>query len=105
MIKYHEVSYVIKDNTVNISIIKEIINSLFGFGLVINALLFVPQIIKLIKIKDSSELSLLMFGGFLLLQLITILHGIVVSDHILAAGYILSLLTCGTTFVLALWYR
>ena len=85
--------------------LKEIINFLFGLGLGINAMLFIPQIIKLIQTKDSKSLSLLMFGGFSLLQIISVLHGLVVSDHILAIGFSLSLLTCGTVFLLAVYYR
>ncbi|MFN7097008.1 MAG: PQ-loop domain-containing transporter [Gammaproteobacteria bacterium] len=84
---------------------KELINFLFGLGLVINALLFVPQIIKLIKEKNSSELSIITFGGFFILQLLSVLHGIIVRDYILAVGFCCSLLTCGTVLLLIFFYR
>ena len=86
-------------------LLKEFINLLFGFGLIINALLFIPQIIKLFKEKNSHELSILTFGGFCILQLLSVLHGLIVHDYILAAGFSLSLVTCGVLFLLILFYR
>ncbi len=77
----------------------------FGVGLFVNAILFVPQIISLYKLKDSKEVSLLTFGGFLLLQIITIMHGFVVKDYLLIFGFMLSVVTCGTTTWLIIWYR
>lgn len=86
-------------------LLKDLINLLFGFGLIINAFLFIPQILKLIKEKDSSELSILTFGGFCALQLLSVLHGLIIHDYVLAAGFGLSLLTCGILSLLILFYR
>ncbi len=84
---------------------KSIIEFLFGIGLFINAFLFVPQIIKLYKKKDSEELSLITFGGFSILQFLTILHGYFHKDYLLMLGFALSLLTCGTVTFLIMVYR
>lgn len=77
----------------------------FSLGMFINALLFIPQIIKLYKVKDSQGVSLLTFGGFTLIQLFTVLHGYFAKDYLLFGGSLASLLTCGTATILACWYR
>lgn len=82
-----------------------IIEFAFGISLFVNAALFIPQIVRLYKLKDSKELSLLTFGGFFALQIITIMHGYVVKDYLLMFGFALSVLTCGTTAWLIIWYR
>jgi MtN3 and saliva related transmembrane protein len=85
--------------------IKDIIEIIFSFGLFINALLFLPQAIKLFKIKNSKELSLLTFAGFNVIQLFVVLHGYIVKDYLLVFGYTLSFITCGGVAVLIVWYR
>jgi uncharacterized protein with PQ loop repeat len=37
--------------------LKVIVDFIFGVGLFVNALLFIPQVIKLYKTKDSKDLS------------------------------------------------
>ena len=77
----------------------------FSCGLFINALLFIPQIIRLWSRKDSKEVSLLTFGGFNIIQLTALLHGVIHSDYILTIGYALSILTCGAVTFLIIYYR
>lgn len=81
------------------------IEGVFSLGLFINAVLFVPQIIKLYKTKNSEGLSLLMFVGFFLIQIFIFLHGYLHQDYLLMGGYALSLITCGTVSFLIIWYR
>ena len=83
----------------------EIVDIVFGAGLFINAALFVPQIIRLFQKKESRDLSLITFVGFCAIQLVTIIHGYLNRDYILALGYGLSLITCGTVTMLILIYR
>ncbi len=78
---------------------------IFAAGLFINAALFLPQIVSLLKYKDSREVSLITFAGFCLLQISTIIHGFYKSDFVLAAGFGVSLLTCGTLTFLIILYR
>lgn len=81
------------------------IEILFSLGLFINALLFIPQAIKLYQTKNSKELSLLTFGGFVIIQFFTLLHGYLHKDYLLMLGYFLSILTCGLVLVLIIKYR
>ena len=81
------------------------IEVLFAISLIVNAAFFVPQIVKLYKIKNTSGISLLMFLGFNLIQFICILYGYIKKDYILMWGFALSLLTCGSVSILILIYR
>ena len=74
--------------------------SLFG-----NALFFVPQIIRLLKSKNSKGVSLFTFLGFNFSQLFTALHAYFAQDYILMWGFLLSLLTSGTATILIASYR
>lgn len=85
--------------------VKDLIEVIFSLGLFINAALFIPQAIKLYRKKDSKELSLLTFGGFLLIQLFIFLHGYLHKDYVLMIGYLFSLVTCGAVTLLIIMYR
>ncbi|MBA3535790.1 MAG: hypothetical protein H0T84_04145 [Tatlockia sp.] len=64
-----------------------------------------PQIISLLRYKSAKGLSLLTFGGFCVFQIFTILHGILTEDFLLAGGYILSFISCGTVTILIIYYK
>ena len=83
----------------------KLIDIFFACALFINAMLFIPQAAHMIIKKTSSGVSLVTFGGFLVIQFATILHGIKSQDHILVLGYVLSMLTCGSVVVLAVLYK
>lgn len=84
---------------------KETVAWLFGVGMGLNALLFVPQVVAIWRKKRAEGVSLLTFGGFNALQLLGVLHGALERDWSLAAGMAVSLCTCGSVTVLALIYR
>lgn len=84
---------------------KLIVDVAFGLGMFINALLFVPQAIKLWRTKDAVGVSLLTFGGFNLIQILAVLHAYFVKDYILLLGFTASFFTCGAVTVLALFYK
>ncbi len=84
---------------------KEIIAVLFGLGLVVNGLLFVPQAIALWRKKSGESVSLVTFGGFNLLQLIGIVHGVYQQDRSLILGMIASFLCCGAVTSQTILYR
>ncbi len=84
---------------------KEIFDWLFGLGLGCNAALFVPQAIALWRKKTDVGVSLLTFGGFSVLQVIGIVHGVNHQDWSLILGMAASLLTCGTVTGLTVVYR
>lgn len=84
---------------------KLVMEGQFGIGLVINAMLYVPQIMRLIKEKRSNELSYVMFCGFLCLTLSQVLYGFFRHDWIMAWGNMLTFITCGTVVCLIFVYR
>lgn len=84
---------------------QQIIDALFGAGLFLNALLFLPQAICLLKEKNSNEISLTTFIGFTLLNVLSVFYGFYHAAFILAWGSIAASLTCGAATLLALYYR
>lgn len=84
---------------------RELITVIFGLGLVGNALLFVPQAIALWRKKTDEGVSLVTFGGFSVLQVVGIVHGVYEHDWSLILGMAASLLTCGTVTGLTVFYR
>ncbi len=84
---------------------KNFVALLFGLGLGGNALLFVPQIVSVWRKKSDVGVSLLTFGGFSVLQIIGIIHGLYQHDVSLTVGMAASLLTCGTLTLLTIAYR
>ena len=87
------------------SITGSIIQFGFSISLLANALLFIPQIITLLKNKSAIGISLITFSGFNIIQIFTMFHGIYVQDYLLAGGYLLSIITCGTVSTLIFYYR
>ncbi len=81
------------------------IETFFSLGLFVNAALFIPQAIRLLKTKDAVGFSLITFVGFNLIQLFTILHGYLHHDKLLIIGNILSLITCGSVTYLIMLYK
>lgn len=79
---------------------KEFVAVIFGLGLVCNALLFVPQVLAVWRKKTDEGISLITFGGFSVLQVIGIIHGIYEHDLSLILGMSASLLTCGSVTAL-----
>lgn len=84
---------------------KEIVAVIFGLGLLGNALLFVPQVIAVWRKKSDEGISLITFGGFSILQIIGIVHGVYQRDPSLILGMAASLLTCGSVTGLTIFYR
>src|ERR1700722_11354535 len=85
--------------------ISHVVEFLFSFALFINALLFIPQAMRIFKEKTAKSVCLLTFFGFFLIQLATVFHGILKHDDILVMGYLLSMLTCGSVIMLILFYN
>src|SRR5271155_3116318 len=86
----------------NLNQIPEII---FSSALFINALLFIPQLIKIIKEKTAHDVSLLTFFGFWLIQAAIVWHGFLQQDFLLIWGYLFSMVTCGLVIVCIMIYR
>ena len=75
---------------------KEIVAVMFGLGLLCNALLFVPQVLAVWRKKTDEGISLITFGGFSVLQVIGVVHGMYQRDLSLILGMAASFLSCGT---------
>jgi MtN3 and saliva related transmembrane protein len=84
---------------------KEIVAVIFGLGLLCNALLFVPQVLAVWRKKTDEGISLITFGGFSVLQVIGVVHGIYQRDLSLILGMAASFLSCGTVTGLTIFYR
>ncbi|WP_440615182.1 PQ-loop domain-containing transporter [Cysteiniphilum sp. 6C5] len=82
-----------------------IVKMMFALSLFINALLFLPQTIKVIKLKSSENISIVTFIGFLAIQLVCVLYGFLVEDWILALGFMLGMVACVTVVIAAIYYR
>ncbi len=84
---------------------KWFIDIVFASGLFINAMLFIPQAIRIYKEKTAASLSLTTFMGFCLTQLAAILYGYIHHDYILMFGFSLALITCGAVTSLIIYFR
>jgi MtN3 and saliva related transmembrane protein len=84
---------------------KEIVAVVFGFGLLCNALLFVPQVLAVWRKKTDEGISLITFGGFSVLQIIGVVHGTYQRDLSLIVGMTASFLSCGSVTALTIFYR
>lgn len=83
---------------------KAVISAIFGFGLIINAALFVPQAWHLWKTKRADGISIPAFLGFCAIQFVGALDGYYQEDRALLIGMTATLLTCGTATGLAIYY-
>ena len=83
---------------------REIVAYVFGFGMILNAGLFLPQVIHLWRSRNAQGISLLSFAGFNTLQAIGALHGYFQHDTALMIGMLASLITCGTVTALAAYF-
>ena len=78
---------------------------MFGLSMFVNAMLFVPQAIRLFNTKNVRGLSLITFAGFNVIQFFTILHGYLNKDYILMWGFILSFILCAIVTIMIIFYR
>ena len=85
-------------------ILKDVVFTLFGFSLFTNAVLFIPQAIKIYRTKQAHGFSKIMFVGFCLSQLVAVIYGYMKPDWILMIGFSGAFITCGTVTVLIFIY-
>jgi len=84
---------------------KNLVAYIFGFGMLLNAGLFIPQAVRIWRTKTAAGVSVLSFAGFNALQIIGALHGYLQGDRALMMGMLASALTCGSVTVLAARYK
>ena len=85
--------------------LSHLVELLFGLALFFNALLFIPQTIKIIKEKNGQSVSFITFCGFIVIQFISVLYGVFKHDNILIIGYLLSMVACLSVLISAFIYR
>lgn len=83
----------------------DLVNIIFSLGLFFNAVLFIPQAMRILRTKSAEGVSLFTFIGFNIMQVFTVLHGYLEGDYVLMTGFLLSFITCGMVTALALKYR
>jgi two-component system, OmpR family, aerobic respiration control sensor histidine kinase ArcB len=86
-------------------VLKDSVQLAFGAGLFVNALLFVPQSVRIIKEKSAKGVSLFTFLGLLLIQFTLVLYGIVERDYLLIIGCVASMVAYSSVAALVLLYR
>jgi len=84
---------------------KDIVAFIFGLGLFVNALIFVPQAVQIWRLKRAESISLATFAGFNILQVIGAIHGYFQHDFALLFGMIASLIASGSVTLLTVIYR
>lgn len=78
---------------------------MFGVGMFLNAILFIPQAVKIYKTKNATDLSPITFIGFNIIQIFTILHAYINDDYTLMLGMIMAFIFCGVITFLIIFYR
>ncbi len=73
--------------------------------LLLNAIFFIPQAIHIIKNKSAQGVSLIAFGGFLLIQIFLVLHASVYKNYLLMSGCLLGIIGSGLVIFLVIFYR
>lgn len=85
--------------------LEHFIEVFFSIGMFVNAVLFIPQAIRLYQKKNSEDVSLITFAGFNAINFFTVLHGVLRHDLLLMIGYTLSFSTNSAVTILTIWYR
>ncbi len=84
---------------------KNIIDVFFGLALIFNAILFIPQAIRIYKTKNIESNSLITFAGFNFIQILGFINGIYHNDYALIIGQAISFITCGLVTLQIIIYR
>jgi len=86
-------------------LIHAMINILYGAAFLWTVLSAIPQITKLLRAKDSRELSIITFLGFNFIQIVTIAHAYFYKEWLLLAGVALLLSVYAYLSCLVIYYR
>lgn len=71
-------------------LITDFISYAFGVALFINALMFIPQMLSILKERSSRDVSAVTFCGFLIINLLGTAYGCIKIDYDLIIGYSIS---------------
>jgi PAS domain S-box-containing protein len=82
-----------------------IVDFIVGVALFINAMLFIPQALRIYLDKSAKDISLVTFSGFIFINSVVAIHGYLHHDYILTVGYLLSAFACASVVMLSIYYR
>lgn len=82
-----------------------VINIIYAAAFLWTAVSAIPQIMTLLRLKDSSELSVITFLGFNFIQVVTIIHACFYQEWLLLAGVSLFLIIYAYLSSLVIYYR
>lgn len=85
--------------------ISYLIHIVYGAAFCWTVLAAIPQITVLLRLKDSSELSLITFLGFNFIQIVTIFHAYFYQEWLLLVGVSLFLVVYAYISCLIIYYR
>ena len=81
------------------------IDGIFKVGQLVNAGMFLGQLILVIQKRSAKDMSLISFVGFAMIQFITLLHGYFHKDKLLTYGSLAGLGFCVSLILTALYFR
>lgn len=84
--------------------IKTIFDILFDISLFVNAIIMLPQLVRILRSKVVEGLSLTSFAGIFLLQLIMAIHGYFYHDFNLMIGMFFAMIVSGSIAALIVFY-
>lgn len=94
-----------KNHSIHYFFTTYLIHLIYGAAFIWTVLAAIPQITMLLRIKDSSELSLITFLGFNFIQVVTIFHAYFYREWLLLAGVSLFLIVYASISFLIAYYR
>ncbi len=83
---------------------KEATELLISSIIAVNIFAFIPQSLKILKEKSAASLSSITFSCLLLIQFLIAIYGIYTKNTLITFGFIASLISCGSTFILSWIY-
>jgi signal transduction histidine kinase/uncharacterized protein with PQ loop repeat len=86
-------------------IIKVYLDYIYGLIFILNAIIFIPQAVKIIQNKSAKDVSLITYAGLFAIQVFFIFHTLQTRNHILLIGFILSLITTAAVLILTVYYH
>jgi PAS domain S-box-containing protein len=81
------------------------LDNLFTLALVLNAIFFIPQIIRVVRNGNSENVSIVSFVGFWFIQLVVMFHGYFHQNSVQFFGALLSLAFGGSLLICLFIYR
>lgn len=86
-------------------LIKDVSHSVFILLLLVNALLFLPQALRILRKKTADEISLFTYIGFWIIQFIFVIFALNNDNYWLVFAYLIGMVACGLVIALVFRFR